>query len=78
MNTFFIKAFVVMMLSVFPMIFAFLGAYALPIALISWYIAYRILLSLITEAEKEERRAAGQAAHRLRVCVEKTHSYYSK
>ena len=78
MNTFFIKACMVLFLSFAPMLFAFIGPYALPIAIVCWYVAYRILLSLIAKAEKEERRATGQAAHRSRVCVRRTRPYYSK
>lgn len=45
----------------FPVVFVFLGGWALPIAGASWYISYRLFLALL----KEERRAAKRATRRL-------------
>lgn len=78
MSICFTKAITTLFLGIAPMLFAFIGPYALPIALVSWYGAHRTLLSLLKDVEKEERRAAGQAAHRSRVCVRRTRPYYSK
>lgn len=86
MNTFTGKCLAIFLLAWGPMIFAFMGPYALPIVLVSWAFAFRKLCSLIDEVEKEEldrvkkeeRRAVGQTAHRSRVVLrERTHSNYS-
>ncbi len=78
MRTFSVKCWAIFFLVWGPMIFAFMGPYALPLVLAFWYAAYRMLCKLIADVEKEERRSAGQAERRSRVCVRSTRPYYNK
>lgn len=79
MNTYSVKAFLVLVLAVLPMSFISLGGWLIPLIAASWYFAYRLVTSLIRDAEKEERRAAGQADQRSRRCVERrTRSHYNR
>jgi hypothetical protein len=79
MNTYSVKAFLVLVLAVLPMSFISLGGWLIPLIAASWYFAYRLVTSLIRDAEREERRAAGQADQRSRRCVERrTRSHYNR
>ena len=61
MSSFTLKGLGAMFLIFFPVVFVFLGGWALPVAGVSWYISYRLFLALL----KEERRAAKRATRRL-------------
>jgi hypothetical protein len=79
MNTYSVKAFLVLVLAVLPMSFISLGGWLIPLIAASWYFAYRLVTSLIRDAEREERRAAGQADQRSRRCVERRiRSHYNR
>ena len=79
MNTYSVKSFLVLVLAVLPMSFISLGGWSIPLIAAAWYFAYRLVASLICDAKKEERRAAGQAVQRSRKCVERrTRSYYNR
>lgn len=79
MNTYSLKAFSVLILAVLPMSFISLGGWSIPLMAASWYLALRLVSSLIRDEKKEERRAAGQADQRLRRCVERrTRSHYNR
>jgi hypothetical protein len=78
MNITSVKGFIAMMLSIAPVMAISLGAWALLITAGCWTVSALLLRSVFSDIKKEERRAAGQAAHRSRGCVvEKTQPNYN-
>jgi hypothetical protein len=78
MNFTSVKGFMAMMLSIAPVMAISLGGWALLITAGCWSISALLLRDIMKQLKKEERRAAGQAAHRSRGCVEKTLPYYNR
>lgn len=78
MNIYSIKLALTAFFGFAPIMAVCLDAWAIPIVIVSWTISALLLRDIMKQLKKEERRAAGQAAHRSRGRVEKTQPYYNR